>query len=234
MFSQAVVEKLNNYVYFLQDPRTNKVFYVGKGVGNRVFNHLDCAIETDGETEKLEIIREILNSGKKVRHFILRHGLTEQMAFEIEASLVDFVGMENLSNLQGGHYSSDFGLKTADEITAMYEAEELSTTEAIILININRLYRRDMTETELYDATRKSWVVGSRKENAEYAIATYRGLTREVYKIENWYPIEIKGKTRYGFNGVQANSEIRNLLRYKSIASFFSKGAANPIKYINC
>jgi len=234
MFSQAVVEKLNNYVYFLQDPRTNKVFYVGKGVGNRVFNHLDCAIETDGETEKLEIIREILNSGKKVRHFILRHGLTEQMAFEIEASLIDFVGMKNLSNLQGGHYSSDFGLKTADEITAMYEAEELSTTEAIILININRLYRRDMTETELYDATRKSWVVGSRKENAEYAIATYRGLTREVYKIENWYPIEIKGKTRYGFNGVQANSEIRNLLRYKSIASFFSKGAANPIKYINC
>lgn len=234
MFSQAVVEKLDNYVYFLQDPRTNKVFYVGKGVGNRVFNHLDCAIETDGETEKLEIIREIINSGKKVRHFILRHGLTEQMAFEIEASLIDFVGMENLSNLQGGHYSSDFGLKTADEITAMYEAEELSTTEAIMLININRLYRRDMTETELYDATRKSWVVGSRKENAEYAIATYRGLTREVYKIENWYPIEVKGKTRYGFNGIQADSEIRNILRYKSIASFFSKGAANPIKYINC
>jgi hypothetical protein len=41
------------------------------------------------------------------------------------------------------------GLKTADEITAMYEAEELSTTEAIMLININRRYRRDMTETEL-------------------------------------------------------------------------------------
>jgi hypothetical protein len=71
---------------------------------------------------------------------------TEKMAFEIEASLIDFVGMENLSNLQGGHYSSDFGLKTADEITAMYEAEELSTTEAIMLININRRYRRDMTE----------------------------------------------------------------------------------------
>ena len=76
MFSQAVVEKLDNYVYFLQDPRTNKVFYVGKGVGNRVFNHLDCAIETDGETEKRKIIRGIIKSGKKVRHFILRHGLT--------------------------------------------------------------------------------------------------------------------------------------------------------------
>lgn len=234
MFSQAVVEKLDNYVYFLQDPRTDDVFYVGKGVGNRVFNHLDCAIETDGEAEKLEIIREIISSGRKVKHFILRHGLTEKIAFEIEASLIDFVGMNNLSNLQGGHYSSDYGLKTADEISAMYEAEELSTTEPIMLININRLYRRDMIDTELYDATRKSWVVGSRKEKAQYAIATYRGLTREVYKIEEWYPIEVKGKTRWGFNGAKASKEIRDKLRYKSIASFFSKGAANPIKYLNC
>jgi hypothetical protein len=119
MFSQAVIEKLDYYVYFLQDPRTDEVFYVGKGIGNRVFNHLECSIETDGETEKLERIREIVNSGNSVKHFILRHGLTEQMAFEVEASLIDFVGMKNLSNLQGGHYSSDYGLKTADEISAM-------------------------------------------------------------------------------------------------------------------
>ena len=234
MFSQAVVEKLDYYVYFLQDPRDSNVFYIGKGFGNRVFNHIDCAVETDGETDKLDIIREILNSGNKVNHFILRHGLTEKIAFEIEASLIDFIGMENLANLQGGHYSDDFGLKTADEITAIYEAKELSTSEAVLLISINRLYRRDMTEIELYDATRKSWVIGSRKEKAQYAIATYRGLTREVYKIENWYPIEVNGKTRWGFNGVQANNEIRDSLRYKSIESFFTKGAANPIKYLNC
>jgi len=234
MFSQAVIEKLGSYVYFLQDPRTDDVFYVGKGVGNRVFDHLNCAIETDGETEKLEIIREIVASGHNVKHFILRHGLTEQIAFEIEASLIDFVGMKNLSNIQGGHYSSDYGLKTTDEILAIYEAEELSTTEPLILININRLYHRDMTEVELYDATRKSWVVGSRKEKAKYAIATYRGLTREVYKIEEWFPVEVREKKRWGFNGSKANKEIRDKLRYKSIASFFSKGAANPIKYLNC
>lgn len=234
MFSQSVIEQLDYYVYFLQDPRTAEIFYVGKGVGNRVFNHLDCAIETDGVTEKLDKIREIVRAGKKVNHYILRHGLDEQTAFEIEASLIDFVGMKNLSNLQCGHYSNDYGIKTAEEIAAIYEAEELSTTESAIMININRLYRREMTEPELYDATRKSWVIGPRKEKAKYAIATYRGLTREVYKIDNWFTVEVNGKIRWGFEGKIAGDDIRKKLRYKSIASYFSKGAANPIKYLNC
>ncbi len=234
MFSQAVIEKLEYYVYFLQDPMTDDVFYVGKGFGNRVFNHMECAIDSDGETEKFERIRDIIEAGKSVKHFILRHGLTEKVAFEVEASLIDFVGMKNLSNIQGGHYSSDYGLKTAGEISAMYEAEKLSTTEPIMLININKLYSREMTDSELYDATRKSWVLGIRREKVKYVVATYRGLTREVYKINDWYSIEVKGKKRWGFNGVKVNDSVRKRLRYKSIKSFFSKGAANPIKYLNC
>lgn len=234
MFSQAVIEKIDYYVYFLQDPRTDDVFYVGKGNGNRVFNHLDCAIETDGVTEKLDTIKAIIEAGQKPRHYILRHGLSEQAAFEVEAALIDFIGVKNLSNLQSGHYSSDYGIKTAEEISAIYEAEELSTDKSSILININKLYHREMTEKELYDATRKSWVLGNRKEKAQYAIATYRGLTREVYKIKDWFKVEANGKTRWGFNGSVAEPEVRENLRYKSIASFFSKGAANPIKYLNC
>jgi len=234
MFSQSVIEKIGFYVYFLQDPRTEEVFYVGKGYGNRVFDHIKGAIETDRETEKLDEIRSIIDSGKKVNHFILRHGLTEEVSFEIEASLIDFIGVKNLSNFQSGHYSSDYGIKTSEEVIAMYSAEKFSSSKPILLININRLYHREMTEEELYDATRKSWVLGKRKENAKYAIATYKGLTREVYEIQEWYPIEIKGKVRWGFNGCRASDELRQELRYKSISSYFPKGAANPIKYLNC
>jgi hypothetical protein len=234
MFSQSVIEKLDYYVYYLQDPRTDEVFYVGKGNGNRVFDHMDCAIKFAGVTEKLDTIRSIISSGLKPKHFILRHGLSEQTAFEIEAALIDFIGMKNLSNLQGGHYSNDFGIKTSEEISAIYEAEELSTDIPSLLININKLYRREMTEEELYDATRKSWVLSNRKDKAQYAIATYRGLTREIYKIEEWFPVEVNGKLRYGFNGRIAEKDVRESIRYRSVASFFSKGAANPIKYLNC
>lgn len=234
MFSQSVIEQLGFYVYFLKDPRDDEIFYVGKGVGNRVFNHLACAVETDGATEKLARIRDISESGNQVIHYILRHGLTEESAFEIEAALIDFVGMDNLSNLQGGHYSSDYGLKTSDEISAMYEAVKLETDFPAILININKLYKREMTDQELYDATRKAWVIGKRRYNAKYAVATYKGLTREVYEIETWYPIEVRNKQRWGFDGHIAASEVRESLRYKSINSYFQKGAANPIKYLNC
>ncbi len=96
MFSQAVIEKLGFYVYFLKDPRNDMVFYVGKGRGNRVFNHMICALDTDsgddrGMDEKLETIREITGSGHEVQHYILRHDLDEKSAFEIEASLIDWV-----------------------------------------------------------------------------------------------------------------------------------------------
>ncbi len=235
MFSQAVIEKLGYYVYFLQDPTNNEVFYVGKGNSNRVFDHSNCVVETDRESVKLERIRKIIDSGEKIRHFILRHGLTESLAFEVEAALIDFIGKNSLLNLQSGHYSGDYGLKTTDEISAMYESEDLATNEPIILININKLYSREMTEKELYDATRKSWVIGSRRNKAKYAVATYRGLTREVYKIDEWYSIQVAdNKIRWGFTGAIADELIRKKLRYKSIAAYFVRGAANPIKYINC
>ena len=50
------------YVYALKDPRVNpaKVFYIGKGTGNRMDNHLLDKIES----EKTSTIKEIIISGK--------------------------------------------------------------------------------------------------------------------------------------------------------------------------
>ncbi len=239
MFSQAVIEKLGFYVYFLKDPRNDMVFYVGKGRGNRVFNHMICALDTDsgddrGMDEKLETIREITGSGHEVQHYILRHDLDEKSAFEIEASLIDFLGTDKLSNIQGGVYSRDFGIKTAQEIRAMYEARGLLTTEPILLLNLNKEYRRDMTAEELYEAARKSWVIGPRRELVKFAVATYRGLTREVYHIDKWHEVEFKGKTRWAFIGTVADDDIRRKLLYRSIAHLYRQGNSNPIMYLNC
>ena len=197
MFDEKTIIALDNYVYLLRDPRGNKeFFYVGKGKGNRVFHH-EIDAEDDNVTDeaisaKIARIQAIKAAGLQVEQFILRHGLSESEAFQVESAVIDMVGISNLSNLQRGHYSTEFGLKGVNEIRAMYSAKPFDTDLPVILININRLFDVEMTSTEMYDATRKSWVMGAKRNRALYAVATYRGLTREVYKIKNWFQMLAK------------------------------------------
>ena len=57
-FSQKVQEELGYYVYCLVDPRDKRVFYVGKGVGNRVFAHANDALELEDFEKYLVVLDE--------------------------------------------------------------------------------------------------------------------------------------------------------------------------------
>ena len=107
MFDEKTKQNLKYYVYFLIDPTTGQPFYVGKGKDNRVFNHIKCALEFETISDKYEKIREIQNKNKTVEHIIVRHGLTEKEAFEIEATLIDTFDFltSGLTNIAGGQKS---------------------------------------------------------------------------------------------------------------------------------
>ncbi|MEC4050531.1 hypothetical protein OX284_013910 [Flavobacterium sp. SUN046] len=226
-FSKAVCERIGNYVYVLKDPRNSTIFYIGKGVGNRVFQHISDALESSNDSDKLNLIREIMNENLEVEHFILRHNLTKEQAFEIESACIDLLGLDNLTNSVKGHNSWERGLKTVNEVVQHYDAKTITITEPSIIININRLYKRFMTEDELYNSTKQSWVVGYKKKDAKYVIASYRGLVREVYEIENWY--QVNG--RWGFNGKIANKDVRDKYLNNSLEDYIKKGNQNPIRY---
>ena len=113
-FSNDVIEQIGYYVYRLIDPRDGQTFYVGKGKGNRVFNHVYDALNghyeenEDATSAKIKQIREIRNSGLEVIHIIQRWGIKdEKTAFEVESAIIDcFPG---LTNIQSGHHD-DFGV----------------------------------------------------------------------------------------------------------------------------
>jgi len=224
-FSNAVCERIGYYVYFLKDPRDDNIFYVGKGNGNRIFQHVLCALETSDKSDKLDLIREI--GSENVQHYILRHSLTENEAFEIESTCIDILGLNTLTNIVKGHDSWERGIKSADEVIQHFDAAEITITEPSIIININMLYRRFMSPEELYNATRCCWKIGQRRNQAKYAIAAYRGLVREVYSIESWEPNE----KRWGFIGRLAEDKIRAKYLNQSLKKYMVKGSQNPIKY---
>jgi uncharacterized protein len=236
-FSQSIIEQLGFYVYLLIDPETEQIFYVGKGTGNRIFAHINQALISLKDTDKLEKIRELQAKGINVKHIIHRHGLSEKEAFEVESSLIDFIGLDELVNVVSGYESNSRGQMNISEIVALYDAPKIEIIEPSILITVNRLYKRGMSEEDLYEITRGSWVIGKRRDKAKYAFSIYNGIVRQVYSIYSWSPIlvknpQVKTRQRWRFEGVAAK-EMQHFVG-GSVVDYITQGAQNPIKYVNC
>lgn len=250
LFSHKTQEELKFYVYILIDPRDNKIFYVGKGYGNRVFSHINQAIFNTYITEKSEIIRAIKTENLKVKHFIVKHGLEEKEAIIVESVLIDFLTFKDfaevakISNIVAGHHSFNQGIKTVGECEILYNCEELKKEDIqhnILVININKTYdnkRKKKSDNPIYDrlniyeATRGWWVLDkNRAEKLDFVLAEYRGVVRAVFKPEKWIQdIENRGAKRWGFEGAEINEkEILDIYINKEVPKI--RGMANPIRY---
>ncbi len=195
-FSEKAIEALNGfYVYSLIDPRNGKVFYIGKGTGNRVFSHeTESGKLLQSEKQKLKIIREIESSNHSVRRVIVNWGLSESEAFAAEAALINLLNYTEtiqLSNAVAGHHTHE--ALAVEDFELMHGAIPLQKEDikhSILVIKINKLYRRDMCEAELYDTVRGYWAASLKSIEARkvrYVFGVYNGLIVAVYKPDEWH-----------------------------------------------
>lgn len=244
-FKESVIKELQFYVYCLVDPRDNKIFYIGKGHGNRVFQHADNALTSNDENLKLDTIRNIISSGLNVKHYIIRHKLSEDAAYLLESTLIDMLTYKNfnltsiLTNIQAGHHQWDEGIKSAEEINALYDCQpfEVFGHDRLLIVKLNKTYDNKSTKRiyqreNMYEKARKYWKLNPVKaKNADYVLAVYKGVVRAVYKPQKWYPVtmpELYSGTRYAFDGVEVpDSPYLN----KDISEYI-KGMS-PVRYIN-
>lgn len=260
MFSEKTLSMLNDfYVYAFIDPRNNKVFYVGKGTGNRVFSHeIESEKSYRCEKEKLQVIREIKNAGLKVKRIIVNWGLTEEQAFVAEATLINLLNYLpdfQLTNEVAGHHVHES--LTVEEFELQYGAVPLNAEDikhSILVIKINKLYRRGMSQKELYNAVRGFWAASLnsiKRRKVEYVFGVYNGLIVAVYKPDEWHytyemidiPQEdlineeeyerLKNRVYFICKNYEELDEAGKFYLNKSIIKLkYNRSAQNPITYL--
>ena len=241
-FSQKCIEELDYYVYALVDPRTDKIFYIGKGCGNRVFDHCNFAIKEDAESLKLNLIREIIAAGLKVKHYILRHKLSEKESLMVESVLIDLLTYPELNNsllltnIVSGHHQWDRGIKTAEEIESTYDCKKIEANKKdhILLVSLNRTFdlaRKRNDDIDLYEITRHAWVIAKHKApKINYVLGVYRGIVRSVVKVKSYSWVkDAKNRDRCSFVGQLLED---SCYLHKDVSDYpFGSGGA--ITYIN-
>lgn len=189
-FPDEVAAKLGNYVYRLIDPRNGETFYVGKGKGNRVFDHASASLkmdlDEDENTTKLGRIKEIRNARLNVLYVIHRHDIPNEAIFEVEAALID--AFPGLNNVQGGHDSGSKGPMNAMELMDKYALPEIDwePVHKLVLININNIEDKSDIDN-IYQQVRLAWRISkSQAEKAEYVLAVVRGVVIGVFEAHKW------------------------------------------------
>jgi hypothetical protein len=183
-----VAEALGHYVYALRDATDGSIFYVGRGQSDRLLHHEWEALRSDWPSDKLERIRRLGPDG--VQAWIIRHGLSQAAAAEVEAALIDAL---NLHEARRGHVLTNAvrgadtvrGLQSLDDVRARYEAQPLNVSELTVFVKIEQMWREGLAGEDLWEASRKWWRLSPEtgKARPRLLIAVARGLVRGAWRI---------------------------------------------------
>lgn len=244
-FDDKQQKELGKYVYALLDP-FRKIFYVGQGTGDRVFDHLREAVEyrNKGKTGvgekdcKLQRINEIWNSGNEVGYMIIAHDIPNYkdglIADMIESAVYDAIdnsdGRENLTCKVGAPHSSF--LSSDDVVALRYEPiDPKNKYKRVFLAQIGKTLQAGV---DPFEATRRAWVIGKEHCHASnvdpaYVVGLNGGISVTAYKLtSDWKPVEgTKNKYEFDEFDIDKNDECEELKNrnWQKILKQFNNGA---------
>lgn len=206
-FDNLQQEKLGKYVYVLRDPRDRKVFYVGQGTNNRVFDHFgeaDSCLNSDKPFNQLnsKVVRilDIWKNNEDVEWIIISHNLPieNKVADYIESAIYDSLSESQNGETSNGVCPPESSRLLPDDIVAMaadYVNPDVAYKKVFVFSIQNALFKG----VSPYDATRMSWIVSNnhRSTNDSYAVGLKNSISKASYKILSW--TQVIGTNRYEF-----------------------------------
>ncbi|MFT5725910.1 MAG: hypothetical protein ACI8PB_000026 [Desulforhopalus sp.] len=113
------------YVYALIDNSNKKVFYVGKGQDDRIFQHKKEVERGNVISDKQTEINNLMQSGCEVKEYVIGRFGTEEEAFAVESTLIHWVyGKDSLTNNASGHGSQHIRDKDNLEMSILTSKSE--------------------------------------------------------------------------------------------------------------
>jgi len=227
-FSKKSIENLKHYVYALVDPETENIFYIGRGKGNRGFQHLKE--NNDDKSEKSKTIAAIRAKGQEPRLDIIRYGLNAKSVIEVEAAIIDSLGLTNITNEIRG-FDTERGRSKSEDLNTQLGGKPLSVNEIKDNVILFFCHKSLAEGNNHYDSTRQFWRLAENRirkvdnnGNLYYKYAfTMKGNTvLDIFKILQWFPAGTtvssreykslnKNTNEWEFTGTNRNSsEFRN------------------------
>ena len=105
----------------------------------------------------------------------------------------------------------------------------------VLLIRLTEQYTPGMSPSALYEAVRRWWRLGPRRQHVEHVFAVHGGAVEGCYRVEGWEPAPDTppGVTpRWGFWGKQ-DSEMEAQYVGVDVTPYLPLGAQNPVRYVN-
>lgn len=190
MFSENSINDLKNYVYILVDPRDERIFYVGKGTGNRVFEHE----QGTGSSPKNITISEIQSLGLTVKKYIVHSGLKESEAFAAETALNNLLRYLNfnITNLQTAiNFTDECCL--AEEYDRRHSKESLIKDDfselnsyRVAFLNFNRISRKNTWSELEYEKDLQQNFRFKQPNLPDIVFVVRKGVIYNCYKVQNW------------------------------------------------
>ncbi|XP_054159583.1 putative uncharacterized protein DDB_G0282499 [Oppia nitens] len=130
----------------------NSIFYVGKGQGNRVYEHFYESIKSNGNNNnnnrrnklspKNDKILDIWRNGKGVVSLHCFHDITSDEAFARESMIIDAIGLRNLTNQISGQKRHSMTKKWNDRKRKIFGSYLLFKAYHIYLVTGERQIRQ--------------------------------------------------------------------------------------------